>query len=290
MSYEQSTSAFVLGGVNAAVDDTLRNYGYEPVRCDPRRQRSSEVFRALREAGLMVVDFSVQDPVSDQLYAAAHGRGLPAIRMQVTASADQELPWILRGDAGGYQNDIVRGAQPDDLAAQVEPRVKAMFRLSPALRDGSGSEYLQARRYAQFFVFISHTLKPPERALVNQIYSLLRQRHVTPFEYHEVNAAGIDWRVALKDSLHKTTHFVALLSPDYEQSQTCTYELEEILVRKEQVSILPFMVLGRSAPNPKLTQIHNRLLADPDPLVNAQTVVQEVMAALDADLARIASS
>ena len=196
------------------------------------------------------------------------------------------MPWILRGDPGGYQHDIVVWNKPEDLLALVQPRITAMFRLSPALRDADGSDYLQSKRYSQFFVFISHTLKPPDRTLVEHIYALLKERHVTPFEYHQVNTAGMDWREALNDSLQKITHFVVLLSPGYEVSQTCTHELEQILARGEKVSILPFMLAGRPVPHPKLAHLHNTLLPSQDPRANAELVVQQVMAALDAGLGR----
>jgi hypothetical protein len=154
-----------------------------------------------------------------------------------------------------------------------------MARVSAALPPKEGSDYLQSKRYSQFLVFISHNLKA-DRALVENIYALLKEQHVTPFEYHQVNISGIDWRQALDDSLRKTTHFVALLSPDFEQSQTCTYELEAILVRGGDVSILPFMIGGRTVPNPKLARLHNTLLDDSDPRVSADRVVKEIMAAL----------
>jgi len=96
----------------------------------------------------------------------------------------------------------------------------------------------------------------------------------------------MDWKEALNESLQKTTHFVALLSPDYEVSQTCTYELEAILARGSNVSVLPFMVGGRSVPNPKLAQMHNMLLSNPDPLTDAQVVVSQITKALDAALTR----
>ena len=159
-----------------------------------------------------------------------------------------------------------------------------------ALRNGGGPDYLQSKRYSQFFVFISHTLKPPHRTLVEHVYELLKQRHVTPFEYHEVNVAGIDWQAALKGSLQKTTHFVALLSPEYEQSATCIHELEAILARRQDVSILPFMVAGRATPNPKLAELHNRLLSGADPRADAQVIVDQVMGALDTALARHAEA
>jgi len=261
--------------------------GFQPVRCDPAKNRSSEAFRTLRETGLVIAEFGTGNAIYEQLYAAAHALGVPAIRLLHTEDGNAELPWILRGDPGGYQDDIVRWRKPNDLPDLIIPRIKSMFRLSPSLPDDSAVDYLQSKRYAQFFVFISHTLKPPNRALVEHIYTLLKERDITPFEYHQVNSAGQDWRVALNDSLQKTTHFVALLSPDYEVSQTCTYELETILARGGDVSVLPFMVNGRAVPNPKLSNMHNTLLESADPRASAMEVVRQVTAALDVALGRL---
>lgn len=290
-SYEQSTYAALIGVSEKdepfdIVEGCVRDGGYEPVLCEPEHLRSSEAIRMLREAGLVVAEFAAQDLRVQQLCAAAHALGLPAIRMVRCESNELELPWLLKGDPGGYQHDIVAWRNPADLPAILDPRISAMFRLSPALRDAAGADYLQSKRYAQFFLFISHTLKPPHRALVEHLYALLKARHITPFEYHEVNTAGIDWRESLNVSLQRTTHFVVLLSPDYEVSQTCTYELETILARGSEVSILPFMVGGRSVPNPKLAQLHNTLLDNPDPLADAKVIVNQVVAALDAVLSR----
>jgi hypothetical protein len=289
-SYEQSTSAAMLINSGSAaypsLEQCVRDGGYEPVPFDPGRARSSEAFRILREAGLVVAEFGVADGIRSELYAAAHGLGIPAVRLMFSEGKPADLPWILRGDPGGYEHDIVRWSTPEDLPPLVRPRVASMFRLSPALRDENAQDYLQSKRYSQFFVFISHTLKPPERELVDRIYTLLKQRHVTPFEYHQVNTAGLDWKEALKSSLKKTTHFVALLSDEYEKSQTCTYEIEEILSRGSEVSILPFMIGGRAVPHPKLSQMHNFLLEGNDVNANAQTVAQQIMERLNDSLNR----
>src|SRR5205814_1472349 len=102
--------------------------------------------------------------------------------------------WILRGDPRGHQKNIVVWKNGEDLPPQVRPRITAMSRVSPALPDDKASDYLQSKRYSQFFVFISHTLKGSDRRLVEEIYRLLKERKVNPFEYHEVNTVGIDWQ------------------------------------------------------------------------------------------------
>jgi hypothetical protein len=293
-SYERSRNAAIVAGTSVysrifePLEGALLARGYEPIRCDPARQNSSDVFRILREAGLVMAEFGAADSGVEQVYAAAHAMGLPAIRMLSGTSGSGGLPWILKGDPGGFENDIVAWNKPEELPSLVDPRISAMDRLSEALRDGDSREYLQSKRYSRFFVFISHTLKGPDRAIVEQIYRLLRERHVTPFEYHQANTAGIDWRETLQESLNKTTHFVALLDPTYEQSPTCEYELREMLKRKADVTILPFMIAGRERPNPDLTHMHNELLSHPAPDDNAEVVVRQVMAKLNEALTRSA--
>lgn len=285
-SYVQSMSAVILvnletqAALSETIADCLRDGGYEPVRPDVRQLRSSTVLRQLREAGLVIVDFSACTPALEQMYAAAHGQCTPAIRLMAHDS-ERKLPWILSGDPGGYQLDMVRWQNVEEVPALVKPRIASMFRLSKALSDTKGHDYLQSKRYAPFFVFLSHTLKPPHRTLVERIYAKLAERQVTPFEYHEVNTAGIDWRQALNESLTKTTHFVALLSDGYEVSQTCTYEMDQILARGAQVTILPFMAGGRSIPHPKLTNMHNTLLDGADIDRDAATVVEQIMTSLE---------
>lgn len=292
VSYERPRNAAIL--VSASLDEQagealesiLEDGGYEPVPCKPEQQRSSEVFRRIREAGLVLAEFGTGDSRLEQVYAAAHGLGLPAIRILSAASGPDGLPWILKGDPGGFENDIVRWSKPEDVLDLVTPRIAAMDRLSEALSDVDGLDYLQSKRYSRFFVFISHTLKGPARTLVDQIYSILKAKHVIPFEYHQVNIAGIDWRAALDESLKKTTHFVTLLDLTYEQSETCEYELREILKRRNEVAILPFMINGRDKPNPDLKDMHNELLSRLDPSANAEIVVRQVMGALETALSQ----
>ncbi|MBK9948023.1 MAG: toll/interleukin-1 receptor domain-containing protein [Nitrospira sp.] len=292
VSYERSRNAVILvsatlyDGAGTGIQQSLWDSGYKPVRCNPSEQSSGEVFRLLHEAGLVLTEFGTPDSRLEQVYAAVHGLGLPTIRMLSAASGPTDLPWILKGDPGGFENDIVMWNKPGDVLALVDPRIAAMGRISEALSDGDGLDYLQSKRYAKFFVFISHTLKGPDRALVEQIYTLLRAKHVIPFEYHKVNTAGIDWRAALDESLKKTTHFVAMLDPTYEQSETCEYELREILKRGNDVAILPFMIAGRDRPNPDLKNMHNELLSNQNPAANAEIVVQQVMQALDTTLGK----
>jgi hypothetical protein len=286
--YEQSTSAVLLldGAFDRAAVEAVRpslEQHYDRVlEADPARQVSDAAIRTLREAGL-VMAFDL----NSSLYAAAHMSGLPAIRM-LHSSVKDPLPWIVRsgpgGSQGGYEEDIVHWDVAENLPAQVEPRIRSMFRLSLIKRDGKDTSYLKSKRYRGFEIFVSHNLKPPDDLLVRRICEIMRDHDVSAFEYSDRNRAGIDWRAAMDQALSKTTHFVALVSPTYDQSPTCTQELEAALARGPLVEILPFKVLGRQIPHPRLVGIHNEPLISPDPAVNAAEVAQNILERLDAAL------
>ena len=291
LSFEQSTLALNLlppetvDGLPIAeqIERSLEKTGYEQIEAKRVFRSNTEAFQILHHAGLVIADMAIHDPIASQLFIASHVLGVPTIRTLFNQELQPEqLPWLLRGHPGGYQHDVVSWRRAEDLPAQIEPRARAMFRISRAFGDEATREYLNSKRYSQFFVFISHTLKPPQRNLVEEVFKRLRSKYVIPFEYHLVNEAGDDWQKALDEQLGKTTHFVALLSDGYEQSKVCTYEFDEILKRGSQVVILPFMVQGRSVPHPKLgDKVHHRLLDATDPRTNAETVVSTVMRTLD---------
>lgn len=286
VSYEQPSLAVNLmkrdipdsAEVGEVIETAIKRAGYERVSWSTPFQNNIESAQILHAAGLVVGEFGVTSPVSSELYTAAHTLGLPAIRM-VRGGADpaKALPWFLRDHPGGYSQDLVSWTKPEELAAQIEPRARAMFRICRALGDDDTRQYLNSKRYSQSFVFISHTLKPPHRELVEKIYASLEQRYVKPFEYHLVNPAGEEWKKALDEQLRKTTHFVVLLTDGYETSPVCTYEMDEVLKRGSEVKILPFMAAGRSTPHPRLGQLHHRLLSATDLTASAKVVADRVM-------------
>jgi hypothetical protein len=289
-SYEPSTCALVLmpptlmQSDEAAdlAEDSLRIAGYEPTRINPTIHGNIEVFRLLHQAGIIVSEVGAIDGASSTVYGAAHAIGVPGIR---TLREPSEVPWILSGHPGGYEKDILSWTELDHLRVYIEDHARAMFRASRAVDDTAARSYFQSKRYAGVFVFISHTLKPPHRTLVERVYERLAQAYIQPFEYHMENKAGADWKRELDLQLAKTTHFVVLLTEGYEVSETCTYEIEEILKRKRQVVLLPFMANGRSTPHPKLNVLHHQLIGGsgnlPDAERDAERIVSTVMQAIE---------
>jgi hypothetical protein len=289
-SYQPETSALIMlpddltGAAEAkpVLERTLRRVGYNPLVLNTSQLNNADAFRLLERAGLVVIDIgSTSDSAALQLAAGAHARGIPAIRTlrrnDPGAVGQSELPWMLRHHPGGYQHDIVLWSSADHLPALVEPRASAMFNVVRALDADSAARHFQSKRYAAYSVFVSHNLKAPHRGLVEEIASQLARQQVKCFEYQEVNRSGIDWREELKKQLATTTHLVVLLGEGYEVSEACTYELETILDRGNAVTILPFLLEGRTIPHVKLRGRHHPLLHDPDPRANAAVVVERVM-------------
>jgi hypothetical protein len=62
-------------------------------------------------------------------------------------------------------------------------------------------------------------------------------------------------------------------------SEACTYEMETVLARGDAVTILPYLLEGRSTPHVKLGQVHHPLLHG-EPGANAEVVVDQVMKVL----------
>lgn len=294
-SYQPDTSALIvlpreLAGASEAepiLDQALSRVGYDPLVLDASRTSNARAFRLLEHAGLIVIDIGpTADAAAAQLAAGAHARGIPAIRtLRRDASgpvSPVELPWMLRDHPGGYQHDIVLWNSPDQLAALVAPRASAMFNVVRALDADAASRHFQSKRFVAYSVFVSHNLKAPHRALVEEVFARLEQQQVKCFEYQEVNRSGIDWRAELGTQLATTTHFVALLGEGYETSEACMYELETVLDRGNAVTVLPYLLEGRTIPHVKLRGRHHPLLHDADPRANATVVVDRVMELLRA--------
>ena len=258
--------------------------GYERVALRAAFRSNTNLFQVLHTAGLVVAELGCPDPLAMQLYAATHALGIPAIRM-IRGNQDEDdgtgdLPWLLRGHPGGYQHDLIRWREPEELPGQIENHARAMFRISRALRDEDTASYFHSKRFSQCYVFLSHAFEPPNRQLIEHVHELLGLQHVKAFEYDMDNRAGEDWRKALDRQLQKTTHFVMLLTDTYVGSEMCSYEFETIMERGESVTILPFMAAGRSVPHPKLGNLHHFRLSDSDPETNAEVVAEQVMQTL----------
>jgi len=192
---------------------------------------------------------------------------------------------MLRDHPGGYQHDIVVWRDPVELAEPVEARATSMFKVVRSMGATETARHFQSKRYANYSVFISHSLKPPQLQLVDEIFKLLDARAVKCFEYQAVNEAGVNWREALREQLAAATHFVALLGPGCEMPEACTYELETVLARGPEVTILAYLLDGRTAPHVKLSHTHHPLL-HADQNENAKVFVARVLKLLNDAVAR----
>lgn len=269
-----------LGDIEPPLKRALRNAGYEDVAMRAAFRGNVHLFQLLRVAGLVVTEWGDASRESRELAAIAHALCIPAIRL---LRDGYDIPALLAGHPGGYENDLVRWKEPKDFEEAVKSRASAMWQITQALGGEEAHRYLESKRYSSKSVFLSHTLKGPEHLLVRHIVGLLGQKFVRPFEYQESNETGVEWKPQLEAQLSKATHFVALLSQGYEQSEPCTFELERILDRDDEVTILPFMIGGRDKPHPKLKKDHHAMINSGDPLADAEKIVEKIMSRISAE-------
>jgi len=216
----------------------------------------SDILRKIRSAGLLVAE--VASDSTRNLYTLCHALFVPSIRI---VSQDQELPWILSGHPGGYQDDVIKYSDSGNIVREIMERASAMFRITKPLNLERGRSYISSRRYRGQRVFISHCLQPGHREVIDHLVELLKKFDVPAFEYFRGNESGDAWRKKMTEELDKTTVFVALLTNEYERSSACIQEWEAIEKSKTKVKILPFLLNDRIDPFVKLKDVHHKTLS-----------------------------
>jgi len=193
-----------------------------------------------------------------------------------------EVPIILRGHPGGYQQDLVQWTTYEELQAAVTGHAAAMRDTRhPITSRAEGRQHFQrvlSEGELHHRVFISHNLE--DRALVEGVVGGLRLAGVNAWEYGTENRAGQNWRDKLAQELAGATHVVAILADGYELSDACNMELDVLLARRDVVW-LPFLYGGRTRHNPRLGRLslHHESLSG-DPAEAARQVLRAVEAGL----------
>jgi hypothetical protein len=164
-----------------------------------------------------------------------------------------DVPIILRGHPGGYQQDLVRWTTYEELQAAVASHAAAMRDTRhPITSREDGRQHFQrvlSEGERHHRVFISHNLQ--DRALVEAVVGRLKRAGVNAWEYGTENRAGQNWRDKMAQELAEATHVVAIMADGYELSDACNTELDVLLARGDIVW-LPFLHAGRKAHNPRL--------------------------------------
>jgi hypothetical protein len=270
--------------LRGVVTEAVSRAGFDdPVDLTRGFRHDADLLQTLRSLRLLVVD--VAPPSALSLYHLAHALLVPCIRLhsRARAEAGDDLPWVLRGHPAGYQQDLLGCAESEALSAGVCRRAAAVAEDARPIVNLDGGNYeLQQRGYVRHLVFLSHNLKGPGRALVDEICRQCRARGIDLWEYEDRNRSGEDWRTNLNDALARMTHFVALLSPTYEQSVECMNEWDRAVDRKNAggLVLLPFRVQDRSSPMRELrgeSHTHQPLPSSQPPEENAAAVVDNVL-------------
>ena len=259
------------------IEEGLDKANYQkPMELKESFSSDAELFRLLASGGLLVAE--VGDKQNLAVYCAAHALFIPSVRLLYQSSPSNDpanLPWLLQGHPGGYQNDIVTWTQPAELGEAVGIHAKAMQAAAKNITNyEEGKGLFEKRRYIPHSVFISHNMPLNQRELVDCIVRKLKNVSITCWEYGSSNRAAQNWKARMREELEKTTHFIALLSNEYEQSAACVEEIEWALAHTD-VKIIAFLAGGRIKPNVKISELHHQpLTGDLD--VNATTVALRV--------------
>lgn len=269
--------------LHSTISDAVDEFGFDqPLRLESAFRTDAELYQALRSVGLLIAD--VSRPEIWPLYHAAHSLMVPTIRIfssNASPSPDDDsfLPTLLRGHPAGYQMDMFPGEDPEVLSTWAGDRARSLRRSAlPVIGRDQGQSLLYERTYPRpHFVFLSHDEKLHDRALVDAIVAECAAKGIDLWEYATENRAGEEWRKNMADALRKTTHMVALLSPNYETSTGCEEEWNFALSHK--IPILPFLTRGRTSPSTDLKRedrTHEPLYATRSTLENARCVVERL--------------
>lgn len=267
----------------AAASKGLEAADFIDIAVITRTHTDVEVLNHLYASGLLVAELG-SGPLWD-VYGMAHALFLPTVRlMRSTSGYPGEVPIILRGHPGGYQEDLARWTTFDELQSAVTSHAAAMRDTRhPINSREEGRQHFQrvlSTGELHHRVFVSHNLK--DRALIDAIVGRLRHAGVNAWEYGSENRAGQDWRDKLARELAVATHVVAIIADGYELSDACTMELD-VLIARGGVVWLPFLYGGRKQHNPRLGRFdlhHEPLHSDPE------TAAGQVLRAVETGLSR----
>lgn len=285
----QKATVLVPGGsdreqVVAAATRGLEEADFTQVAVIAGADTDVEVLKHLHESGLLVAELG-SGPLWD-VYGMAHALFVPTVRLLRAGpgAENSDVPIILRGHPGGYQEDLVRWTTFEELEREIASHAKAMrdTRHPITSRDDGLSHFQRVLSQGQLRhrVFISHNLD--RREVIDAIVGRLRRQGVSVWEYGTDNRAGMNWPEKLDEELASATHVVAILADGYELSDACSMELDVLLANKQLVW-LPFLYGGRTRHNPRLGNLklhHEVLKASPD------EAAEQVLGAVERGLTR----
>ncbi len=280
--------SYLLNSDQAAEEAILRTvkaagFGKPKSLLDGSFANDADLIHFVRSLSLLVVDLSAQHAAP--LHHMAHSMMVPTIRLhsRVDEKSDRHLPLLLQGHPAGYQQDTLPVETSDENLIEIGRRADALVRSgSPIVSTVDGRYEFQQRSYKRQLVFLSHNKKGGERGLVNAICDEFESRGIDFWEYERKNQAGQNWRTELDEALNTMTHFIALLSENYETSPTCGMESDTAVARDEDsIGIRPFLLNDRKHHLQKFESKkihHQRLPADKSDEDNAKAVAKVILA------------
>jgi nucleoside phosphorylase len=242
--------------ISARLSSLIEVHGYQPVPLRPN-PTLAEFTRDLNELDIVIVDVT-PDVLPDWVHPYLLGKFMPTLallRLRDMAGPDTLSPLLTANMMPSIpisDGPMVMWRDLEELEASVDRHLLRLRtgrrRVFPTLE--AGRVYFRSLGRGARRVFVSN---------FNDANSLAREvcrefdRHGIDYyhyKYHQTIAIGKDWQSGLKEEVNKCDIFVALITPEYWNSQWARGEFETALnlARKDALDIIPYFIAGDVAP------------------------------------------
>ena len=225
-----------------AIGNVLHDQGYvnpRVIRYPPRLDRDS--FLLLEELDWVIAD--VGDHKASSLVAYMHGQFIPTMRLLKVPPGGRSHSYLEKvlyaGVEIGYTKDIVRWTDVRELEAGLSSRLETLRQGRRYIKKPQQARdyFLEASRRKKS-VFFSYAREDGD--LASRFASILHDNFQNVFDYRDGQSLvpGEPWKDQIDREIAKSDLAVALLTPDYIDSEHCMDELLLIRERRMQGKLL----------------------------------------------------
>jgi len=237
-----------------AIRNVLHDQGYVDPRVigyPPRLDKDS--FLLLEGLDWVIAD--VGDHKASSLVAYMHGQFIPTIRLLKVPPAGKshsDLEHALYGGVEvGYSKDIVRWTDVRELEEGLGSRLETLRQGRRYIRKPQQARdyFLEASRRKKS-VFLSYAREDGD--LASQFASILDESFQDVFDYRDRESlvAGKPWKDQIDRQIARSDLAIALLTPEYTDSEYCMNELQLIRERRMEGQLLFYPVKLHPDPLP----------------------------------------
>jgi hypothetical protein len=237
-----------------AIRNVLHDQGYvDPrfIRYPPRLDKDS--FLLLEGLDWVIAD--VGDHKASSLVAYMHGQFIPTIRLLKVPPAGRshsDMEHVLYGGVEvGYSKDIVRWTDVRELEEGLGRRLETLRQGRRYIRKPQQARdyFLEASRRKKS-VFFSYASEDGD--LASRFAAILGESFQDIFDYRDGRSLvpGEPWKDQIDRQVAMSDLAIALLTPDYTNSEYCMNELQLLRDKRKQGQLLFYPIKLRPEPLP----------------------------------------